>query len=264
MLFIRSAIVLCFLLCASPVQAQGMIWEEHATNIQISVKAKDALFIGTSTGGAHISVINKLTGDIIADGITYGSSGDKDIIMKDNVARDEIITDDNSAKFSFSLDLMSPTLVTIVAKAPLSQKQSLVEVSQDYLLIPGKDYTSGNGIILELPGIIVDTLSPSAASKSKFDPDAPITLIANVKKLCGCDISTDGLWPANRYEVEAHIYKGAAYISTIPLQLNDNSHFAARLKMPEPGIYRILITAYDPQTKEGGVDETTIILTAKK
>ena len=249
---------------SSPVRAQDSIWEEMATNFKVTVKARDAKFIGTSMGGVHISIKNKLTGDIIADGNIMGGTGPTDKIMQAPMPRDAVIVDDTTASLQFSLALMEPTLVTITATGPLGQPQNMVSVSEDRVLIPGKDYTAGNGLMLEMPGMVVDVLTPVAGNNIPLNADEPLTILANVRKLCGCEITENGMWPASRYQVEVFIYKDAAFISSVPMALVDKSQYATKLKMPQAGTFRIVVTAFDPQTKDSGMDVTTVTLSAPK
>lgn len=230
------------------------------TNFVVTVKARDAKFIGTAAGGAQVIIRDRRTGDIIASGTTYGSTGDTALLMADSHKRDAVLMSDGSARYEFSLEFWEPTPVTISATAPLAQPQSMVTVSEDMILIPGKDYTSGNGIMLELPGFAVDVTSPIPNQKFKLDPDVPVTLEANVMKLCGCLVEEGTPWPPERYEVEAHIYKDNLFITTAPLAYSgEPGIYTTNLKIPMTGIYRLLVTAFDPQTKEAGMDVTTVI-----
>lgn len=240
--------------------AESPVWEEMATNLSIHVRSHDGKFVGTSMGSAHVRIENRMTGDILAEGLTYGGTGDTKLIMSGNKKRDEIIVDDDTASFDVSLDIMEPTPVTITATGPMAQPQSIVSTSVDYVLIPQKDYTSGNGIIIDLPGMVVDILTPMAGHRIAFDPDKPVTFMANVAKLCGCQIDEQTEWPPERYDVEAHIYLGASPIGTIPMRNLGQSQYAANLKIPGPGTYNITVTAFDRETKEGGFDRTTMIL----
>ncbi len=235
------------------------------TNFVITVKARDAKFIGTAAGGAQIVIRNRLTGDILATGITYGETGDTALIMGEDRARDTVLATKSSAKWSFSLEFWEPTPVTITATAPLGQAQSMVTVSEDMILIPGKDYTSGNGIMLEVPGFSVDVISPTPNHKFKHDPNVPITVEANVMKLCGCLIEEGSPWAPERYEVEAHVYLDGRYITSINIPYaNEPGMYGTNLKLPLPGSYRIHVTAFDPITKEAGMDTTTVILEGQK
>ena len=232
------------------------------TNILITVKARDAKFIGSEAGGAFVTIRNRLTGEIIADGMTYGTTGDTDLLMADSIARDAVLVTEDSAFFQFSLDFWEPIPVTITATGPMGQTQSTVSVSEDMLLLPGKDYTSGNGIMLELPGFAVDVVSPLPNAKYEFNPDIPVTLEANVMKMCGCKIEPGTPWSPERYLVEVHIYKASFYITsfTVPYS-GEPGIYTHNLKLPKPGTYKMVVTAFDQKTKEAGMDTTTVILT---
>jgi hypothetical protein len=240
-----------------------MTFPAHAddTNISIAVKSKDALFVGEAVGGAYIIVRNRLNGDILAEGRTTGGSGDRAKIMAETTARDAVQFDDQSAHFSFSLDLYEPTPVTIEAAGPNAQEQARVEASTDYLIIPGKDYSKGNGIIVELPGFIVDVTSPPVNHKAKFNADTAIPLQANIAKLCGCHIGKDSPWPPERYDVEAGIYRGDLFMAKVKMEKTDQPGiYGTNMKFQEAGTYRLVVTAFDPHTMEGGMDSTTITL----
>ncbi len=246
---------------ATAAQAQGS-GNEFDTDIVVTVLAKDAKFIGDAVGGARIIVTDKLTGDIMVDGHTYGTTGDTQKIMADSHKRHEILSDKDSARFEFSLAILEPTAVTITAIAPLSQMQSAIKVAQDFVLIPGKDYTAGDGIRLEMPGMAVNIQSPTPHETIKFDAAAPLTIAANVMKLCGCQIAMDSPWNPDNFEVEAHIYKGTQFISALPLQYAGQAgQYMTRVKIPLAGDYKVLVTAFDKHSKEGGMDATTVSLT---
>lgn len=230
------------------------------TNFVVTVKARDGQFIGTAAGGARIMIRDRRTGDVIAGGNTFGHSGDTDILMADSHKRDAVLLSSNSARYEFSLEFWEPTPVTITATAPLAQPQSEVTVSEDMILIPGKDYTSGNGIMLEIPGFAVDVTSPIPNQKFKLTPKNPVTIEANVMTLSGDLIEKGTPWPPERYEVEVHVYKDNLFITTMKLPYSgEPGIYSANLEIPMAGIYRLLVTAYDPKTKEAGMDITTVI-----
>lgn len=231
------------------------------TNVSISVKSKDAMFIGESVGAAYVIVRDKRDGDILVEGRTTGNSGKRDLIMATSAARDTVIVDEETSRFEFSLDLYEPTPVTVEVSGPYAQRQSLAKASADYLLIPGKDYTQGNGIIVEIPGFIVDVMSPPANRKAKFSAEGTLPLQVNVTKLCGCHIDKDGPWPPERYEVEAAIYRGEVLLASLKLDKAEQPGiYGTNLKFEEAGTYRVVVTAFDSKTLEGGIDSTTITL----
>lgn len=232
------------------------------TPVSISVLSNDAKFIGTSMGGMEIIVSDPLSGDILAQGLATGSTGDTSVIMTRTRERDAVLRTEGSARFDTVLDLNKPRKVRIRAHGPMAQPQSAMTLSEERILIPGKDYTQGNGIILRMPGMSVDVLAPAAHTKAKFNPEGDLRLSVNVMKMCGCPVREKGPWPLERYEVEAHIYKnGDQLIETVPLSYAGSaSRFEAGLSMPEAGTYEIIVTAFDPQTKDSGMDTTTIVL----
>lgn len=249
----------------SSAYALDPVADDYNTDFKVTVLAKDGKFIGDTMGSVRVIIRDKLTGDIIVDGYTYGTTGNTKTIMTENRARNAVLSDKDSASFQFSLAVLEPTKVTITAIAPLSQMQSAVTVSEDLTLIPGKDYTSGDGIRLEMPGIAVKLQSPMPNETINFDPDVPLTIAANVMKLCGCKIAKDSPWVPDNYDIEAYIYKGTQFITTMPLQYSGSAgQYMTRLKIPLAGDYKITVTAFDKNTKEGGMDTTTVSLVEKK
>ena len=254
--FIFSVFLFAAALCSFSLQAYAT-----ETNFVVTVKARDAKFIGTAAGGARVTIRDRNTGDVIATGVTYGGTGDSGLLMADSQPRDAVLVTEDSAQFQFSLDFWEPTPVTISATAPLGQMQSVVTVSEDMLILPGKDYTSGNGIMLDLPGFAVDVTSPMPNHKFKHNPNVPVTIEANIMKLCGCHIAADSPWPPERYDVEALVYKDTLFITAVKLPYSGEAGiYSVNMNIPLPGTYRILVTAFDPQTKEAGMDATTIVL----
>ena len=235
--------------------------DDFDTDFTVTVLAKDGKFIGDTMGGVRVIVRDKLTGDIMVDGHTYGTTGDTETIMADSIPRNATLSNGDSASFQFSLAILEPTKVTITAIAPLSQMQNAVTVSEDVTLIPGKDYTSGDGIRIEMPGIAVKVQSPLPNETMTFDPDIPLTIAANVMKLCGCKIAKDSPWEPENYDVEAYIYKGTQFITALPLQYAGSAgQYMTRVKIPLAGNYKVTVTAFDKNTKEGGMDTTTVSL----
>jgi len=255
-LFAMLIIAACAI--ATPAGAQELVPE---TNFMVTVRAKDAKFIGSAMGGAHVTIRNRVNGDIVAEGNTSGGTGDTAKLMGAAISRDAELVTDNSAKIEFSLELIEPTPVTVTATGPMSQPQSMATVSQDMIIIPGKDYASGNGIMLELPGFAVDILAPAAAAKEKFDAKKPMTVTANVVKMCGCAVEKDSPWPPERYEVSADIYVESHHFATAPMTYTGTpGQYAARFQIPAAGTYKIIVSAFDPKTKEGGMDATSFTL----
>ena len=227
------------------------------TNVMIRAKAKDAKFIGTSIGGAKILVKDALTGAILAEGITEGSTGNTDLIMKQDWRRSAQLTDENTAGFKAVLDIQIPKFVTVEAYAPMNKKQAEVMSSTQLWIIPGKDIT-GDGVVLEIPGFVVDILSPQ--THERIAATENIQLMANIVMMCGCPVTKDGIWDANQYEVKAIITGSEGFSEEVTMNQEDKaSTFKAEVNLKE-GMYEVLIYAYDPVSGNTGVDKTNIIV----
>ena len=232
------------------------------TKIVIRVKAKDAKFIGTGIGGAYIIVKNNLTGETLAKGITTGSSGSTELIMQTPVKRWQSLTDDKTAKFEAVIDIADPLFIDIEAVAPVNRKNASIRGSTQLWLVPGKHIT-GDGIVLELPGFILDILSPST---HEFIPlnslkDQTLQFKASLTLLCGCTITKGGVWNSDDIEVAAYIKKEGVKIKETPLTLTDKANiFSGKVKIEEKGSYEITIYAYDIKTNNTGVDHINFVI----
>lgn len=246
---------------SQPAMAQKNAGRDNPEDIdiKITVRAQDARIIGNAVGGAYVMIRDRRNGDILAEGVTAGTAGDEKAIMGAQT-RDRVFSDDNSADLELSLTVLEPLPVTVSARAPLSQTQAAVTVTQDMVLIPGQDYSTGDGILLTLPGFAVDVVEPALGSAMKHDANKPVPLRAHIAKLSGDRIGgKDGSWPTDRYKVQAHIFKESAFVMSFDMKYGDEpGQFVANMKMPLPGTYRIIVSAFDPVTKESGVDSTTI------
>ena len=72
----------------------------------------------------------------------------------------------DAASYQAEILLNEPTQVEILTEAPLSYPYALQRGSKTLTLIPGK-HILGEGVIIELNGLIVNILSPSPKENSK-------------------------------------------------------------------------------------------------
>lgn len=227
------------------------------TNIMIRVQSKDAKFIGSSIGGAQIIVKDDLTGKILAEGITKGSTGDTPMIMEQPISRGKSITNEETAGFLARLDIQEPVFVTIEAIAPINKKQARVRTSTQQWIIPGKDI-GGDGIVLEVPGFVVDILSPQ--THEIISNGKTVSITANVVLMCGCPVTSGGMWNADNYEVNAIISAPGIETRIIPLKTDKKpSTFSAKADLGT-GNFEIIVYAFDPATGNTGLDKTNIII----
>ena len=227
------------------------------TKIMVRALATDAKFIGTSMGGAKIIVRDVETGKILDEGITKGITGDTEMILLSPRERYKKITSEKTAGYEAILDLDRPTFVSIEAHGPMSKKQAKVMSSTQLWVIPGKDIT-GDGIILEIPGFVVDILSPQ--THETIMPGTEVEIIANIVMMCGCPVTEAGTWDASGYEIKALISSEGKEQQEIDLKaLGKPSTFSETVQL-EGGDYEIQVYAYDPKTGNTGLDKVNIIV----
>ena len=81
------------------------------TQVVVRAKARDAKFIGSSLGGAYVKIYNQLTGALMSQGITSGSTGNTQLIMSTPYERGASICTDETAKFHATVDIEEPTFI---------------------------------------------------------------------------------------------------------------------------------------------------------
>jgi len=141
--------------------------QEITTKVVVRVVAKDSKVIGSGVGGALVRIKNLETGEILAQGKQEGGTGDTERIMVQPRRRGETVYGTSGAAFfQAEIPLERPTQVEIYTEAPLAYPQSIQKGSKTLTLIPGK-HVLGEGVIIELDGLIVNILSPSPKESVK-------------------------------------------------------------------------------------------------
>jgi hypothetical protein len=157
--------------------------EAAQTKIIVRAKSKDAKFIGTSVGGAMVVIKDSATGEVLAKGLTEGTTGDTNRIMKEPWKRGVALSDPSAAKFETAIDIAEPRFVTIEVSAPYNRPQAMIKSSAQVWLIPGRDIT-GDGIMIEVPGLSVDLVSPSANENIRLQAGrAAVTIKATAQMI---------------------------------------------------------------------------------
>lgn len=242
----------------SAVPSEAIAADTVATDIVVRAKARDAKFIGSSIGGALVRIRDADSGVILAEGLTEGSTGDTDLIMKQPYSRYTSIAED-AASFRATLDIDKPVFLTIEVLAPYIKKQARVLSQTQTWLVPGKPIT-GDGLIVEVPGMIVDILSPQT-HRVASPADSPFEIRANVVMMCGCSVTDGGLWDGSKMEVVAIVSRDGAPYKRVPLQIQETMNtFSARFKTGEVGVYQLTVYAYDPRTGNTGVDRMSFVV----
>ncbi len=230
------------------------------TTVTVRVKSKDSKFIGTSMGGVLVTIRDVYTDELLAQGVTQGSTGNTDRIMNASATSRTVLSDAQSAHFTATLDIDEPTYIKIAAYGPLAQKQSANRASLTQWIVPGKHISTGDALLLELAGLVVDVQSPPAHIVFERVP-RQITITANVTMLCGCPITPGGVWAVQQFEVTALIKKDGRSIGTLPLQYGgEPSQFTGTYEAHEKGIYEGIVYAYDASNGNTGLDNVTFII----
>jgi hypothetical protein len=156
--------IICFVI---PFAQPSFSAEKIATKIIVHVVSKDAKVIGSGVGGAFVRIRNLETGEVLVQGKQEGGTGDTDRIMVQPHRRGEILygTPD-AAFFQAEILLDKPIQVEIYTEAPLGYAHAIRKGSKTITLIPGK-HILGEGVIIELNGLIVNILSPSTEGHLK-------------------------------------------------------------------------------------------------
>lgn len=251
----RTWLLSCFFCFFFMLAAQA---QQQATKLVVRAKAKDAKFIGSSIGGAYVLVKDALTGKTLAEGLTEGSTGNTQRIMEKPRQRYAQLSDETTAKFETTLQLEKPQLITVEVWAPYNQPGARIQAQTQLWMLPGK-HIQDDGLVIEIPGFIVNALSPQ--SHESLPMNSPLEVSANVVLTCGCPVTPQGLWNANQYQVEALIYKDGKLQKKVPLQpTGKDSTFRGSFQPTAAGLYELIITAYDPKSGNTGVDKRNIIV----
>lgn len=224
------------------------------TTIKVRVLAKDAKFIGTSMGGAAVTIRDVQSGEVLAEGLTSGGTGDTGLIMNTPRKRYSSIATGGSAHFTATLDLQAPRLIEVSARGPLTPGASAVTASSQQWVIPGKHIMEGDAWLLELRGLVVEAVG----FEEKVDAGA-LKLQAKVRMMCGCPTAPDGLWDSEGMEIKALLGKEGQTTEVPLIFAGETSHFAGTAAV-EKGEYTVTFYAYQPATGNTGVLKRTLIV----
>lgn len=246
----------CFLiwaLAAGPAAAEE-------TRLAIRALTQDAKFIGTSMSGMAVTVEDADTGEVLDRGVTSGTTGNTDRILREPKARYGSISDDESAVYVSTLDLDEPRRVRVIVKGPIGQPQAKAEASSVRWVLPGKHVETGDGWLIVVPGFAVDVLSPGAHTYVDDSPET-MQITANVVMICGCPTTPGGTWDSDEIEVTAQIRHNGEIVGTHRMTYaGQASRYSTDIPSQEKGIYEILVTAFDRRTGNSGVDRSSFIV----
>jgi hypothetical protein len=230
------------------------------TPVVVRVVAHHAMALGDNVGGAQVTVRNVETGEVLASGRQTGASGDTKVIMQTpHLQVDPVYSVRDSASFKAELSLSKPTWVEVIGEGPLQFPNAKRRASKTVLLYPGKPVT-GDGIILELDGLLVSIEYPTAERPLGIGDEG--TVRATVKMLCGCIVEPFGNWDSRKMDLYGELRLGDKVIQKIDLyHQGPKGLFTGNFKIPrslkgEQAI-SLRVVAADAEGVDVGFDEMT-------
>lgn len=226
------------------------------TNVMVRAKAVDAKYIGTSVGGVKVVVEDAETGEILDQGWINGDTGSTNALIKEPIARGQILTDDATAGFLAKINISSPRLLRFKLVAPYGYRQALQEATVTSWVIPGKDIL-GDGITLNMPGFIVDAWT-------RVTEGGQVDIFTKASMLCGCPIYPDGPWDPSNYEATAILMQNEVKVAEVELDFTGPvGLFSGKTTITKPGYYKAIVYLFDKKTGNVGVDRTMFEINEK-
>jgi hypothetical protein len=229
---------------AEPAVAQASGTETH---VEVHVRAHDAKLIGDAVGGAFVTITETETGKVLASGVTTGGTGDTHLIIRSPHERyGNMFDTPGAAGFEAIFRLTRPTEVEVSAVGPLDYPQATVRASKTLLLEPGANI-GGNGIVLDLQGLIVEVLDAPQASV-----DDGVAVRARVRMLCSCATEPGSLWTVER--ITARLMDGNDVVAEAPLEYSgQTSVYTGTVRASQPGAYMLVVAAADTDGDNFGI-----------
>lgn len=249
---LASLLAVALVSAASPALAES-------TEVDVRVLARGAKFIGGYADSARVVLTDADTGEVLAQGLTQGTTGDTQRILSGGLNGDKRLSTADSGVFRAKLALDRARRVTASVTGPLSQPQAATTVTSTQWLLPGRNVTQGDGWVLELPGLVVDLVSPSA-----FQPvqrGSSVAVEVAVTMMCGCALSVDGPWRAGDTEVGYRVTVNGKPQPKQRLTFNPASgRYAGSYVPAEAGIHEIEVQAWEGPHNNAGVARTTVFV----
>jgi len=224
------------------------------TTIDVRVIAKGGKFLGDDVGGALVTIHNAQTGELLVSGNTSGGSGQTDL-MSISINRTQTYPTDSASLFSAAIPLTEPALLKVTAWGPKGGLQSANAVTATQWMIPGINITGGDGLLLEIPGLMVQVMEPATHLNLTNATTKTVHFLANVTMMCGCPIATGTAWDPSLFQVGVQIEQlGGTIKASIPLTYTGTtSQFHGDYNVPAPGNYSAVIYAYQPGNGNSGM-----------
>jgi len=248
----RLALSFAAVLCAVVQPAAA-----EPTSLSVHVLAHDAKFVGDSMGGVRVSIRDVETGEMLAQGVTRGGTGDTERIMVEPRQRGASLVTDDAAGFETTIELIEPRRVEISAVGPLDHPHAANTVAVSQWLLPGKDV---DPLVLELPGLVVNLHELPALLRLQGG-EVTVPVAARVEMMCGCPLTPDGHWDSDEFEITAQLLRDGLPVTGAVLgYAGESSEFEGNAVVTEPGRYEVLVRAHQPRTGNSGIARGTFVV----
>lgn len=234
------------------------------TRVLVRVQARGGKFIGPDGGYALVTLREAVSGEILAQRIATGGSGDLSTTFTPGASRDVIVTPGGegqtvqwlsapagTAGLLATLDLHRPTLVEFSAETLSNGIPNGHVVRQQMWLTPGLHLDQEPGVVLVMPGLNVQILSPDVAAA----PTDSLSVTAWVSMMCGCKIAEQSPWLPGEFHVHARVRAvGGDFTEQVRLAFQATSTFVTSAPLALPagaGSYELVVDAAQPA--EGNV-----------
>jgi hypothetical protein len=231
--------------------------ETVPTRIVVRVIANDAKIIGSGVGGAHVVIRNLESGEVLAQGVQEGGTGDTGLIMGARERHTTIFDTDGAAAFRAEIPLAEPTLVEIEARGPLGAAHATQIGTTTLLMIPG-EHLDGEGVLMNLNGFTVELLDPEPAPFLAGAGDS-VPVRAKVTMLCGCPTEPGGMWDSNDFDIRAQWVRDGRILAEATLSFSGTrSEYEGVLAAPAgAGPVTLRVIAVDADRANTGMVEAT-------
>lgn len=226
------------------------------TKVMVRVTANDAKIIGSGVGGARITIREATTGEVLAEGVQAGSTGNTGLIMGTRDRGATVYDTEGAAGFVAELALAHPTQVLITGEGPLDTPHAMQVASKSLLLVPGEDVL-GEGVILELLGFTVELLSPGDGVE--VPAGEPVEVRGRITMLCGCPTEPGGLWDADDYELLVQAVRRGEIVGSWPMEFaGETSIYRGTVTLDTAGEVGLRILAMDAAKANFGMATATV------
>ncbi|HEU4559738.1 MAG TPA: hypothetical protein VFS20_17930, partial [Longimicrobium sp.] len=231
------------------------------TNVLVRVQAKGGKFLGPDAGYSQVTITDVATSKALAQGIASGGSGNlSSPNFFPSCTRQPVVTTQSNgaqsllwlsampptipptAGFEATLELDAPTLVQFTADALTDGKPNGHSATQTMWVTPGADLVAEPGVVLVIPGLIVNVLSATVSGSS-------LSVTAWVSMMCGCKIDPSLPWLPTEFAVTATVTDADGnQVAQAPLVFQKTSTFgtAQSIALPAPGTYTVAVEAVQP------------------